>query len=342
MMKLHTNDTENITTTVSPYGFRTLPSVIGVPIIIVTVCSIFVSSIVIIYLIRSKSKNFFKWKVIDRFSLYTVVYDLLFYAVQSAFGIHQRFGKYANINQLACSIYGVLTLEFAFAQIFLTITIAIYAFNLVIRSQNLPLGKWDVFILFPTIVIPLVELTTVAAFGKFSKNPVYCSIREERGFITFHFLQICLVTFLSFVIVITLYLIIWCYIKRQTKAINISFGQQSAVNSRRLAFKLSLFVLVHVIQFGANAIEGLWISVEEPPMGLRYASVIIGAAGGIMNVHVIQFGGNAIAGLWISVEEPPMGLRYASVIIGAAGGIMNGVVFLTVRKLPFSDNVMAS
>ncbi|CAG2232369.1 unnamed protein product [Mytilus edulis] len=267
MMKLHTNDTENITTTVSPYGFRTLPSVIGVPIIIVTVCSIFVSSIVIIYLIRSKSENFFKWKVIDRFSLYTVVYDLLFYAVQSAFGIHQRFGKYANINQLACSIYGVLTLEFAFAQIFLTITIAIYAFNLVIRSQSLPLGKWDVFILFPTIVIPLVELTTVAAFDKFSKKP---SI------------------------------------------------------------------------FGANAIEGLWISVEEPPMGLRYASVIIGAAGGIMNVHVIQFGGNAIAGLWISVEEPPMGLRYASVIIGASGGIMNGVVFLTVRKLPFSDNVMAS
>ena len=92
------------------------------------------------------------------------------------------------------------------------------------------------------------------------------------------------------------------YIKRQRIAINISFGQQLAVNSRRLAFKLSLFVLV----------------------------------------HVIQFGGNAIAGLWISVEEPPMCLRYASVIIGAAGGIMNGVVFLTVRKLPFSDNVMAS
>ena len=64
---------------------------------------------------------------------------------------------------------------------------------------------------------------------------------------------------------------------------NRSFGQQSAVNSRRLALKLSLFVLVHIIQFGGNAVEGLWISIEEPPMSVRIATVLIGATGGIMN-----------------------------------------------------------
>ncbi|CAG2232372.1 unnamed protein product [Mytilus edulis] len=283
MMGQHNNDTFQINTTLSPYDFKEIPLEVGLPIMFITFCSIIISSIVLIYLIRSSKGNFFKWKVIERFNLYTVVCDLLFYAAQTAFGIHQGIAKYARITNLACSIYGILILEFAISQIFLSTVIAINAFNLVIRSRNLPLGKWDVFLLCPTIGIPLVELTTAAFFGKFSPNPAYCSIKEERGFTTFHFLQVCLVAFLSFAIIIALYLIIWCYIKRQTRVMNESFGQQSAINSRRLAFKLSLFVLVHVIQFGVNAIEGLWISVDEPPMGLRYASIFVGATGGIMN-----------------------------------------------------------
>ena len=75
----------------------------------------------------------------------------------------------------------------------------------------------------------------------------------------------------------------WIYIRRQTTAMNSTFGQQSAVNARHLALKMSLYVLIHVIQFGANAIEAAWIAFEEPPIGVRYATIFIGATGGIMN-----------------------------------------------------------
>lgn len=75
----------------------------------------------------------------------------------------------------------------------------------------------------------------------------------------------------------------WIYIKRQTMAMNSSFGHQSAVNGRRLAIKLSLYVLIHVIQFGAGVVEAAWVVIEEPPIDVRYATVFIGAIGGMMN-----------------------------------------------------------
>ncbi|VDI71061.1 Hypothetical predicted protein [Mytilus galloprovincialis] len=62
-------------------------------------------------------------------------------------------------------------------------------------------------------------------------------------------------------------------------AMNSSFGHQSAVNERRLALKLSLYVLIHVIQFGAGVVEAAWVVIEEPPIGVRYATVFIGATG---------------------------------------------------------------
>ncbi|CAG2252040.1 unnamed protein product [Mytilus edulis] len=283
MTELPKNLTVNITTSRPSDNFGVLPLSVGIPIILITFCSICVSLVVIFSLIRSKTGNFFTWKVIDRFSLYTVLLDLFLYTTQTSYGIHQRFGKSTRINDLACSIYGILILEFAVAQVILCSAMAVYAFSLVVRNQNLNLGKWDSFIILPAIGATLTEFTVAAYFDKFSPNPVYCSLKEERGFLTFHFIQICLGILISFVIIIVLYLIMWCFIKRQTKMMNRSFGQQSAVNSRRLALKLSLFVLVHVIQFGGNAVEGLWISIEEPPMNVRYATIFIGATGGMMN-----------------------------------------------------------
>ncbi|CAG2249487.1 unnamed protein product [Mytilus edulis] len=62
---------------------------------------------------------------------------------------------------------------------------------------------------------------------------------------------------------------------------NASFGQQSAVNARRLALKLSLYVLIHVIQFGAGVVSWGMDCDYEPPIGVRYATVFIGATGDI-------------------------------------------------------------
>jgi hypothetical protein len=37
------------------------------------------------------------------------------------------------------------------------------------------------------------------------------------------------------------------------------------LKANSLALKMSMFVLVHVIQFGVNNIEAFWISFDEPP-----------------------------------------------------------------------------
>ncbi|CAG2236307.1 unnamed protein product [Mytilus edulis] len=230
------NDTDNVYST---------PKEVGIPMIVITFCSIVISSIVLIVLLKTKKGNFFKWKVIDRFSLYTVICDILFYFSQTAYGTHDWLERFLNreISKLECTIYGFFIMEFQLSQVILNATTAIYAFNLVMRSRNMPLGKWDAYLLCPAFGIPLVLLTIAAFFNQFERNPV----------------------------------------SRQTTAMNASFGQQSAVNARRLALKLSLYVLIHVIQFGAGVVEAVWIAIEEPPIGVRYATVFIGATGGMMN-----------------------------------------------------------
>ncbi|CAG2212144.1 unnamed protein product [Mytilus edulis] len=270
------NDTDNLYAT---------PKEVGIPMIIITFCSIVISSIVFIVLMKTKKGNFFTWRVIDRFSLYTVISDILFYFSQTAYGIHYWLEKLLNIeiSKLECTIYGVLIMEFLLSQVILNTTTAMCAFNLVMRDRNMPLGKWDVYLLCPAFGIPLVLLTIEAFFDQFGRNPVACLLKEERGILTIHFLQIGLFFLVSLVLITALYLTMWIYIRRQTTAMKSYFGQQSAVNARRLALKLSLYVLIHVIQFGANVIEAAWIAFEEPPIGVRYAAIFIGATGGIMN-----------------------------------------------------------
>ncbi|VDI55815.1 Hypothetical predicted protein [Mytilus galloprovincialis] len=261
------------------------PKEVGIPMIVITFCSIVISSVVVIVLIKTKKGNFFNWRVIDRFSLYTVICDILFYFSQTAYGTHDWLEKLLNIeiSKLECTIYGVLIMEFLLSQVILNTTTAMYAFNLVIRGRKMPLGKWDAYLLCPAFGIPLVLLTTSAFFNQFGRNPVACLLKEERGILSIHFLQIALFFLVSLAIITGLYISMWIYIRRQTTAMNSTFGQQSAVNARRLALNLSLYVLIHVIQFGANAIEATWIAIEEPPVGVRYATIFIGATGGIMN-----------------------------------------------------------
>lgn len=57
-MDQHINDTFHITTTISPYDFKNTRLAVGIPIIVITFCRV-VSSIVLIYLIRSKTEKFF-------------------------------------------------------------------------------------------------------------------------------------------------------------------------------------------------------------------------------------------------------------------------------------------
>ncbi|CAC5386572.1 unnamed protein product [Mytilus coruscus] len=271
------NDTDNV--------FET-PKEFGIPMIVITFCSIVISSTVLISLMKTKNGNFFEWKIIDRFSLYTVICDILFYFSQTAYGTHnwlERRIPNLGIGKLECTIYGVLIMEFQLSQVILNTTTAIYAFNLVMRGRKMPLGKWDAYLLCPAFGIPLVLLTIAAFFDQFGRNPVACLLKEERGFLTSYFLQIGLFFLVSLVIITALYIIMWIYIRRQTTAMNSSYGQRSAVNGRRLALKLSLYVLIHVIQFGAGVVEAAWIVIEEPPIGVRYATVFIGATGGIMN-----------------------------------------------------------
>ena len=88
---------------------------------------------------------------------------------------------------------------------------------------------------------------------------------------------------MSFVIITTLYLALFVYVIVKSKQNSTSLNQPSAVNTNRLAFKLSMFVLSYIIQFGGHAYESFWMSFEDVPSSLRYYTATSTAIGGIMN-----------------------------------------------------------
>ena len=106
---------------------------------------------------------------------------------------------------------------------------------------------------------------------------------EQRGFITWHFLAFFVFTAMTNLVIIAVYLILWYQVHKTSKEIRTTLHQQSSVNSRRLAFKLSLYVVVYGIQFGGSLLEGLWVSVEEPPLVVRFIAVLLSVSGGILN-----------------------------------------------------------
>ena len=87
----------------------------------------------------------------------------------------------------------------------------------------------------------------------------------------------------SFVVIFILYLFIWCFVRRRSIKIETVLQQRSAVKANSLALKMSMFVLVHVIQFGVNNIEAFWISFDEPPAAVRQCAIIASVIGGILN-----------------------------------------------------------
>lgn len=110
-----------------------------------------------------------------------------------------------------------------------------------------------------------------------------CGLREERGFLTWHFIIYFLVILLSVVIIAVIYLTMWINVSRQTTIISTTLKQASAVNTKRLALRLSLYIVVNVIQFGGSVVEGLWISFGEPPLVVRYVHMFAGVAAGTLN-----------------------------------------------------------
>ena len=135
-----------------------------------TVVSVAFSFIILITIRQGKPSNFFKWKVVERFTVYTTVCDLLFYAVQIVYDIHLAINDGFSLSSIACTIYGVFTYEFAMSQVLLTVVTAIFAFVLIYRNRHLPLGRYDAMLHLPVFGIPLVVLVVGAALGQMQPN----------------------------------------------------------------------------------------------------------------------------------------------------------------------------
>ena len=110
-----------------------------------------------------------------------------------------------------------------------------------------------------------------------------CGFKEERGILTWHFLLLAMVMTSSFVAIFALYLFMWCFVRRESQQIKTVLQQRSAVKANALALKLSMFVLVHVIQFGIHNIESFWMSFEDPPIAVRKCAIVASVIGGILN-----------------------------------------------------------
>ena len=137
-----------------------------------TVVSVAISFIILITIRQGKPSNFFKWKVVERFTVYATVCDLLMYAVQIVYDIHSAIIDGYSLSRIACTIYGVFTYEFAISQVMLTVVTAIFVFVLLYRNRHLPLGRYDAILHLPVFGIPLVVLVVGAALGQIQPNTV--------------------------------------------------------------------------------------------------------------------------------------------------------------------------
>ncbi|CAC5391162.1 unnamed protein product [Mytilus coruscus] len=281
--EINTFSNQNSSDTAVPFS---IPRIIGISSGAVALCSIVFSIVIIVLLLRKSNGNFFKWKAFDRFTMYTVVCDLIFYAVLVAFIVHAGVQKEtfnSSVSRLSCNVHGVLILEFGFCQLIFSVIMTVYVFNLVTKNRHISLGRFDFKLICPSFGIPLVILVTAALFGHVVQNMTYCGLNEERGFLTWHFITYFLVILLSVVIIAVLYMTMWIIVMKQTTIISTTLQQASAVNTKRLAMRLSLYIVVNAIQFGGSVVEGLWISFEEPPLIVRYVHMFAGVAAGTLN-----------------------------------------------------------
>ena len=135
-----------------------------------TFISVAISFVILITIKRGKSTNFFQWRVVDRFTVYTTVCDLLFYAIQILYDIHLGINDGYTPSRIACKVYGVVTLEFGLSQIMLTVATAIFAFFLVYRNYHLSLGRYDMLLHTPVFGLPLTVLVIAAILDQIQPN----------------------------------------------------------------------------------------------------------------------------------------------------------------------------
>ena len=62
---------------------------------------------------------------------------------------------------------------------------------------------------------------------------------------------------------------------------------KASVSCNRLAFKLSLKVIVYFMQFGGKNIEGFWIMFDTVAALVKYINLVTSSAGGLMNGAVV-------------------------------------------------------
>ena len=127
----------------------------------------------VIVLIRETSGNFFRWKVIDRFSMYTMVSDLMLYISHALYGVHTAFyARHFNrrISQLACSMHGLFNLESVLIQVCLSVATATIVACLVCRNRHLVLGRLDWRLSVPCCIPPLCVLVVAAGLEQIQQN----------------------------------------------------------------------------------------------------------------------------------------------------------------------------
>lgn len=146
----------------------------GKYLIVVLVVSTTCCILPVINLIRTKRGMFFAWKVIDRFSMYTMVTDLMFYFAQTLYGSMRMYFslRYSqHLPQLQCTVSGFLLLSSANIQQLLNIGTALFVACLVLRNQHLNLGKYDWRLLLACIFPSLLTNLMAAFYDQFQANP---------------------------------------------------------------------------------------------------------------------------------------------------------------------------
>ncbi|VDI07115.1 Hypothetical predicted protein [Mytilus galloprovincialis] len=252
-------------------------SLLGTSIFVCT--TVLVSSVVL-----NKDRKFLNWRFIDRVSLYTAACNLFFYLTQAPLlllpppsnGTEGPGG--AGDSMIFVSTFTILFMEFAFAEILMSIFIAICVLYLIFQNHSVKFGRYDWKLHLPVLGIPLLILAVCETISLTREKVSDCVVHEILEFTVYFF-----VIWIAFFFITTIYIVTWFHVARTSSSIRSTLHGQSTVKSNRLALKLSMYVFEFIIQFGGNATVGIWRLFAEPPPIIDNITLIFVVSGGMLN-----------------------------------------------------------
>ncbi|KAL4217514.1 hypothetical protein ACF0H5_023963 [Mactra antiquata] len=241
---------------------------------------------VIISFRQHKHKHFFtKWTKSDRFIVYMAFCDGFFNISHFLDHTHMAVTKDHVYPKALCEFYGFCLLWFIAAQMLLVNVVAINIFMLMYFDVNINFGQRDWRLLLYTFGVPFIASCVAVTTGQLGPFGIACCFDSVKGQLAVWFTTV--PSILIIVVNIILYALTWKRIRHQTTVIKKWIPTtMTARNTQKTARRMSLFVVVFVLQWFPVSVHSLWNLIQPVHPIMLHIAVIFPNLGGCFNLAV--------------------------------------------------------